>query len=100
MSKVAQARNKGIPLITVEDLKQVLEGSTTLDQVEPMGQITEFSKGYDGNSLALTASEHELAVSSGTAAPMLEENKKSATKKTTGAGPVKKKQRKMLANKN
>ena len=50
-SKVSQARAKNVQLMSLKDLQVVLMGGSSIEDVQPMGVITQFSSGYRGNGL-------------------------------------------------
>lgn len=59
-SKVSQARSRGIQILSLKDLKEGIEGNC-IETMQSKMNITSFSKGYGGNSLALRAPPEELA---------------------------------------
>jgi hypothetical protein len=67
-SKVSKSKEKGIQLVALKDLKDALEGGRLEDAPAPQ-PITNFSSGYEQNSLALGASDEALALASGVQAP-------------------------------
>ena len=67
--KVTQARSRGITLMSLLELQNVIRG-TAIEDVTPMAAITSFSSGYtyrngEQNSLALIASPEQLAFAAG-----------------------------------
>jgi hypothetical protein len=81
-SKVSQARNRGIQLIGLHDLKHICEG-TALEDAAP-AVITNFSAGYMGNGKALTwsAATLETIRNPGNTIDAARSNRKAATKHT------------------
>ena len=73
MSKVLKARDRGITLITLHDMKGVLEGGPELLAQAPKVEIhpSEFSQGYisrrsgTGNSLMNWATDEQIEIASG-----------------------------------
>ncbi|CAM9858671.1 unnamed protein product [Chrysoparadoxa australica] len=64
ISKVSQAREKGIQMMDTRALTEACMG-TPIAELPPVAPITSFSAGYRGNSLAIGASPHELALAAG-----------------------------------
>ena len=87
-SKVSKAREKRkTKLLSVKDLKGILEGGSLEDAGAKPMVIANFSNGFN-NSSARTASAEQLAIARGTMPPSLEDERASL-KKRPGASPRK-----------
>lgn len=64
ISKVSKARERGIPMVSLSDLKNEIEGNKALEDVEVM-KINTFSSGYRGNTKAKDMDEDEIAFAAG-----------------------------------
>ena len=87
MSKVSKAREANVTLMTLHDLKLGIERGDAAAAVKPV-VIESFSKGFEGNGLALLASDADLAFAAGRAAPSTAAAPKAAAPKPAAAAGV------------